>query len=221
MKRKGFSSLELIIGLALTAIMATMGIVNFSSQDALLLDAAAQKVVSDLNYARMLAIDMGEQSEYTYSGGEAGEEAGNFVVMDFSDEASTLPSSYRAVPALQLPAETGDPVGTRISVLYEPVVRNITEKVELFFPSEDDFKQVKIQSVDFGDDGSGGAYNAVRFEGPTGRPMNGTWVMGNDENAYFSTDTGLGSSGGIIVVEYNGRTKIVRISRIGRITIEN
>lgn len=135
--RDGFSLIELLIVIVIMGILARLAIVAFSSTATEQLDAVAQVVASDLNYARSLAI--GHNSRYRVEF----DVANNRLILRHTgtDAAlNNLPSSPFRDPS--------DPADQQITRLAELPVGG--SSVRLLGAQTDSVSPQAVSSIEFG-----------------------------------------------------------------------
>jgi type II secretory pathway pseudopilin PulG len=206
MNNKSFTMIELIVAMSIVLIISIIGTINYlRSYDTLKLDAAAQRIASDIRYAQSLVMDRNAQSRKATG-------AGNCLVVDFNIGNNC----YHVVPNQQ-PVATCLGPGADSPIIYAPITDPLTkETLELHFNTNNEYKGVAISLLSFGGESS---YHAISFSDPGGEVNTGYWEC-QGSNAVF-TEIPLPSIGGTITLSYRNKTKTIKISQtIGRVTIE-
>lgn len=237
MNNKSFTLIEFVVAITIMIVIATIGTAKFYSFDTLKLDAAAQKVASDIRYAQSLAMNFSPGSRYCQD--ENGDwncasqyrEFYGCAAMEFFDKDHYYNSnvnnknSYMILPCI-LPAIECNGFSPS-TVSYAPVEDPFTKTAhEVHLNTE--FPGVTIENISFTTLG----YTLIAFEGKYGSAGAGYWFCFSFPNARTyaaetlnTTTWSYGSytfSGGYITLGYKGKIKIIRIADVtGRVMVCN
>jgi len=211
MNNKSFTLIELVVAIVIMVIIATMGtMTQMSSYNSLKLDAAAQKIASDIRLAQELAMDCSPAiTGVTWSG-----RLDQRAVINFNAANET----YRIVSSLQ--TATGCSFGTQVpstDIEYAPIEDPFTHQLIMINISQE-YPGVEILSVNLN---SSNRVDIV-FKDTAGAVGTGYWYCLDSPNVVFMANQELDANGGTITLrDTRGRTKIIRIAQsTGRVTIE-
>jgi prepilin-type N-terminal cleavage/methylation domain-containing protein len=214
MNNKSFTMIELIVAMTIVLIISTIGTINYlSSYETLKLDAAAQRIASDIQYAQNLVINRDPLSKNS-------NDPGYSLVVDFSISQN----SYYIVKNQQnRGGTTCQGLGYETPASYSPITNPLTQEPDTVdFDTSDEYKGVRIMYVDFGNNDTGSEAHAIWFGSPNGEVKTGYWFCSSGNTVTFLPWYDLYDAGAAYIrLSFKGKNKFIRIGKItGRVTIE-
>ncbi|MEW6009146.1 MAG: type II secretion system protein, partial [Candidatus Omnitrophota bacterium] len=160
----GFTTLELVLVIAVFSIIAAMGFSSLYGYESIILAAAADSLAADIRYTQFLAMNM------HYDDGSVS--PGN-LVLDLSDyQVQPESNSYRVVSDSQQAID----IGGELVIDYQPIEISAGEPLAVSFEQNNDYKGIIIKNINLNSACANNCF-ALHFEGATGKVSTGTWQL--------------------------------------------